>query len=420
MRVMQFIVECPWPPISGADIRNTLLWNLPGVSAYRCVGLTQPRQAGSSPAVDYHRLTSVPGSNPWRNYDPQQPTCLRFQETTIREVDRLLAGFRPTVAVLEGVAWRDIVRHLQYRGLPTVLDMHNVESSLYEERFQSQPWHRRLLAHLSRRRPFAAVREADRELSLLADQTWVCSDDDKSILRAWGGKSHHTIPNPIPDESLLAAPLSEDRYRNPVPLFIGHLAYFPNVAAVLEIAHHLPRELAVRGNRIQPIVAGRSPSRAIRRLASEGAIQLLTNPVSCAELLANSGYTLLPIRLGSGTRLKAIEALAAGVVMIATKKAVEGLGLLDGIHYCRAETMAAMSRRLCELLEQPRQALAIAERGRHFAAMNFRRSVVQEAISDALHAFDLPPLNSTTSRERNWEWSKPREATNATRKEGTG
>ena len=33
---------------------------------------------------------------------------------------------------------------------------------------------------------------------------------------------------------------------------------------------------------------------------------------------------------------------------------------------------------------------------------------------------DLPPLNSTASRERIWGWSKPREATNATRKEGTG
>ena len=33
---------------------------------------------------------------------------------------------------------------------------------------------------------------------------------------------------------------------------------------------------------------------------------------------------------------------------------------------------------------------------------------------------DLPPLNGTTSRERIWGWSKPREATNATRKEGTG
>ncbi len=33
---------------------------------------------------------------------------------------------------------------------------------------------------------------------------------------------------------------------------------------------------------------------------------------------------------------------------------------------------------------------------------------------------DLPPFNGTASRERIWGWSKPREATNATRKEGTG
>ena len=33
---------------------------------------------------------------------------------------------------------------------------------------------------------------------------------------------------------------------------------------------------------------------------------------------------------------------------------------------------------------------------------------------------DLPPLNGTTSREIIWSWCKPREATNATRKEGTG
>ncbi|MCX7414874.1 MAG: hypothetical protein NTY25_00035, partial [Planctomycetia bacterium] len=38
----------------------------------------------------------------------------------------------------------------------------------------------------------------------------------------------------------------------------------------------------------------------------------------------------------------------------------------------------------------------------------------------AAMAGDLPPLNGTTSRERIWGWSKPREATNATRKEGTG
>jgi len=44
----------------------------------------------------------------------------------------------------------------------------------------------------------------------------------------------------------------------------------------------------------------------------------------------------------------------------------------------------------------------------------------QNAVGDAVNGLDLPPLNGTTSRERIWGWSKPREATNATRKEGTG
>jgi hypothetical protein len=41
---------------------------------------------------------------------------------------------------------------------------------------------------------------------------------------------------------------------------------------------------------------------------------------------------------------------------------------------------------------------------------------IEQAIVEA----DLPPLNGTASRERIWGWSKPREAINATRKEGTG
>jgi hypothetical protein len=45
---------------------------------------------------------------------------------------------------------------------------------------------------------------------------------------------------------------------------------------------------------------------------------------------------------------------------------------------------------------------------------------LDEDAAKLLATRDLPPLNGTASRERIWGWSKPREATNATRKEGTG
>jgi hypothetical protein len=52
------------------------------------------------------------------------------------------------------------------------------------------------------------------------------------------------------------------------------------------------------------------------------------------------------------------------------------------------------------------------------AAVPLPRAVDMPVIAGT--RFDLPPLNGTASRERIWGWSKPREATNATRKEGTG
>ena len=49
-----------------------------------------------------------------------------------------------------------------------------------------------------------------------------------------------------------------------------------------------------------------------------------------------------------------------------------------------------------------------------------KSAVVEVNRQVAVTEVDLPPFNSTSSRERIWGWSKPREATNATRKEGTG
>jgi len=57
--------------------------------------------------------------------------------------------------------------------------------------------------------------------------------------------------------------------------------------------------------------------------------------------------------------------------------------------------------------------------GETIAVVTLRAVQVRAVQYDEI-AHDLPPLNSTASRERIWGWSKPREATNATRKEGTG
>jgi glycosyltransferase involved in cell wall biosynthesis len=382
MRVMQLATECPWPTVSGADIRNALVAAAPGVSSMVTVGLLSP-SAGSAPAA-YRHVPCFGDRNPWRCIDPAVPTCLRFPAAALAAIDAVVSDFLPDVVVAEGVAWRDVIMRLKRSGVPTVIDMHNVESRLFAEQFAARPWWRRLGAGGTTATLVSACERADVATSRQADRTWLCSDDDAAVLRSLGGRADAVIRNPIPDESVLELPLDSDRYVNPTPLFIGHLGYRPNIAAVAELAGPFVVALARCGLRIRPTVAGRTPRRGIERLARAAAIQLVANPVSTAGLARLHGYTVLPIRYGGGTRIKAVEALAAGLVVIATRKAVEGLGLVPGVHYTAAETPAEMAHALTAFVARPVSAVAMATVGRQFVIEHHCRRAVLATLGAAL------------------------------------
>ena len=382
MRVMQLTTECPWPAVSGADIRNALVAAAPGVSSMLTVGLVPPL-AGSAPTAYYH-VPCFGASNPWRCIDPAVPTCLRFSASALAAIDAVVDDFRPDAVVAEGVVWRDVIMRFERARVPTAIDMHNVESRLFAEQTAARPWWRRRLAARNTARLVLACERADAATSQLADQTWLCSNDDAAVLRSLGGRADAVIRNPIPDESVLELPLDADRYASPTPLFIGHLGYGPNIAAVAELAGPVVAAMARCGLRIQPTVAGRAPRRGIERLARAAAIRLVANPVSTVELSRQHGYTVLPIRSGGGTRIKAVEALAAGLVVIATRKAVEGLGLVPGVHYTAAETPAEMAHALAEFVARPVSAVAIAAAGRQFVIEHHSRRAVLATLGAAL------------------------------------
>lgn len=386
MRVMQLTADCPWPTVSGADIRNALPAEATGVSEFLAVGLTQPSPGDAARPPFYRQVSGFGGRNPWRCIDPAVPTCLRLPEPALAAIDATVVEFRPDVVIAEGVVWRDVIERLHDRGIPTVVDMHNVESRLFTEQLDSRPWWRRIAGGRRSAAVVSACERADRSLSMLADRTWVCSDDDAATLHALGGRADDVIRNPIPDESLLRLPISPQRYRNPTPLFIGHLGYFPNVAAVAELAGPFLAAAARRGLLLRPTIAGRAPRGRIERLARAGGISLVANPPSTAEVARGHGFAVLPIRQGGGTRIKAIEALAAGLAVIATRKAVEGLGLVHGRHLLLAETPDEMAEALAHLVESPHEAERLAACGRQFALERHGRRAVLSALGVSLRA----------------------------------
>lgn len=113
-------------------------------------------------------------------------------------------------------------------------------------------------------------------------------------------------------------------------------------------------------------------------------------PVSGADLrswqnaLAASALGEVTLRAGSGTRIKALEAMAWGLPIVATALAVEGLGLVPGVHYRAAETTRGFAGAITGLADDASACAAQRAAARAHAIERYGPAAIAAAVRRAL------------------------------------
>lgn len=173
-------------------------------------------------------------------------------------------------------------------------------------------------------------------------------------------------------EARRSAPPKNDR---PKLLFMGS-AHHPNVEAALfltDIAQKLPKCDIVLAGGVSNVLAGRKLPDNI----------VLFGPFSEADkvrLLTEADLFLNPVTLGSGTSLKALEALGAEIPMVSTPEGSRGLQLVPGKHamlVSRQEFSGAIRR----LLDDPGRSARIAAEGYALACEAFTWTRIAESFA---------------------------------------
>lgn len=226
-------------------------------------------------------------------------------------------------------------------GLRVVYDMHNVEF----------PLRRTISRHSGELNPFLSrIEDGERRAVLAADAVWTCSDHDaRLVVETYPGVDPdriHTVPNAVPVTD--PPPLPAPRPRR--VCFTGHLWWYPNVDAVRAVARDIAPRLRAAGVTQPVVVAGLKPSERVVELCRDGDVELVADPPETRPLIRDS-VMIVPLALGGGTRLKALEAFALGAPLVSTAKGVEGLDVVPGEHYLRAETPDEFTAHVTRLLE---------------------------------------------------------------------
>ena len=89
---------------------------------------------------------------------------------------------------------------------------------------------------------------------------------------------------------------------------------------------------------------------------------------------------IVPLRIGGGTRLKILEAMAAGVPVVSTSIGAEGLAVNAGVNILLADTPEQMTRALMELNESYDTWRRVSDRGRELACTRYDWSVIGSSL----------------------------------------
>jgi glycosyltransferase involved in cell wall biosynthesis len=185
------------------------------------------------------------------------------------------------------------------------------------------------------------LKRAEREVLRLANAHTVCSERERQVLLEQVPEAHITvIPNGV-DTAFFAATsaVAEGRLRQNV-VFVGSMDYHANIDAALFFAKAIWPDLRERRPDLRFFIVGSKPAPEIVELANQPGITVTGTVEDLRPYYRNAVMVVVPVRVASGTRLKVLEAMAAGVPVISTRLGAEGLAVTPGKDILIADTPA--------------------------------------------------------------------------------
>jgi glycosyltransferase involved in cell wall biosynthesis len=276
----------------------------------------------------------------------------------------------------------------------TVLFQHNVETVIWRRRAEhARDPFRGLYLRSQARRMFRYERAACQA----AGHVIAVSPEDAGLIRELFAVSHVSdVPTGV-DLDYFARPPAAAPVADLV--FVGSLDWAPNVDAVF----YFLREILPRIRRHRPetsfAVVGRTPPAALADYARKDGRLLVTGTVpDVRSYLWGSAVAVVPLRCGSGTRLKIYEAIAAGVPVVSTAVGAEGLALRSPDHIRLADQPDAFAARCLELLESEQERRRLAAAAWELVAANFSWDRVADRVAELLESIPAIGARSRAAR----------------------
>ena len=176
-------------------------------------------------------------------------------------------------------------------------------------------------------------------------------------------------------------------------LFLGDLAYRPNQDGLRLMLEEIFPVVRKRHPSARMLLVGRRPPQwLVRRVEGSAGVELHANVPDVRPYLARCAVLAVPLRVGGGSRIKILEALAAGLPVLSTRIGAEGLHLQPGRDLTVVEQVEQMGETLARLLEEPDLLRRTAIAGNQQVQQRYDWAVLGEQLEAIWQSCGKPAL----------------------------
>ena len=154
-------------------------------------------------------------------------------------------------------------------------------------------------------------------------------------------------------------------------IFTGSMDYYPNVDAVLYFARACWPLIRLKIPTATWQIVGKNPPPVVRDLTKLPNISVTGLVPNVKPYLAAATVAIAPLLIGSGTRLKILEALAMGKAVVSTSLGCEGLNVVPSKHLIVADQPEVFAQSIVDLLQNAEQRIILGRAGRMLAETEY-------------------------------------------------
>jgi polysaccharide biosynthesis protein PslH len=405
-RILLLTPQLLYPPQQGGALRayNLLL----GLSAHHTVHLLTFLQPGEELASDspLYRLcprveaVSAPAPRPLIRrlattlLSPLPDMALRLPSPEFSErLARMLAQERYDIVQAESLEMAPFLLQAKEQA-PTALlvfDDFNAEYLLQRRACETD-------ARVVRRWPGALyslvqwqkIRRYEARVCRAAGLVVAVSEADVMALKQIAPQAHFAVvpngvdtayfcPDAIAASSTSGAPSFDI-------VFTGKMDFRPNVDAALWFAQEVFPAVQAEVPAARFLIVGQAAHPRLRPLAGNPAVHLTGRVPDVRPYIAEAAVYVVPMRIGGGTRLKVLEAMAMGKAIVSTTLGCEGYPVHDGMELLIADTPAAFGRTVVALLRDQALRQRLGQAAREFAVTRYDWQAIAPRLETAYRA----------------------------------